>query len=50
MYMFRAVQPLKSIALSCCALPEEVAKVSPGKWGSKTNKSPQFICQTSLFA
>lgn len=53
-YKFRTVQALKSIALRCCASPEEVARVSPEKWGgrggSKANRSPQFICQASLLA
>lgn len=40
----------QSPSLSCCASPEEGARVSSGKWGNKINKSPWFICQASLLA
>lgn len=48
-YKFRTVQPLKSIALRCCASPEEVARVSPEKWGGEQSQqiSPVYLSGVS---
>lgn len=46
-YKFRTVQPLKSIALRCCASPEEVARVSPEKRGGRGGAKPTDL--PSLF-